>query len=154
MSAQLIVQEQQKDTQLLQLLNTNPAYFHKCIERAKLIHYQGKIYAPTSLRMRMLTWYHEMLCHPGQKRLEMTVCQYFTWPGLIPDVKRIINNCYLYKIHKLVLGKYGHLAPKNIDHEHPWHALCVDLIGPYSVTDATGIYYDLLAMTITDPSTG
>ena len=69
--------------------------------------------------MKMLMWYHKMLCNPGQKRLEITVRQYFTWPGLTLDVKRTIDNCHLYIIHKPVLGKYGHLALKNIDYEYP-----------------------------------
>ena len=49
---------------------------------------------------------------------------------------------------------YSHLPPKNIDHEHPWYSLCVDLIGPYKATDATDREYTLHAMTMIDPSTG
>ena len=47
-----------------------------------------------------------------------------------------------------------HIELKNIDHEYPWHTLCVDLIGPYTVEDTTGIDYSLLAITMTDSSTG
>jgi len=36
---------------------------------------EGKIYVPTRLRKQILTWYHEFLVHPGQKRLELTVRQ-------------------------------------------------------------------------------
>ena len=68
--------------------------------------------------MRILTWYHEILCYLGQKYLEMTICQHITWLGHISDTKNRIDNYHLYKIHKLVLGKYEHLAQKNIDNEH------------------------------------
>ena len=95
-----------------------------------------------------------MLCYLGQKRLEITVCQHFTWLDLTPNVKITIDKYHLFKIHKLVLGKYGHLAPKNIDHEYLWHTLCIDLIGPHTVEDAIGIDYSLLAITMTDSSTG
>ena len=38
LSTQLIVQEQKKDVQLLELLRSNPSYFHKKVEHANLIH--------------------------------------------------------------------------------------------------------------------
>ena len=84
----------------------------------------------------------------------MTVCQHFAQLGLIPNVKITINNCYLYEIHKPVLGKYGHLVPKNIGYKYPQYTLCTDLIGPCTVEDTTGIDYSLLAITMTDSLTG
>ena len=36
-----------------------------------------KICVPKTLQKRMIDWYHEMLCHPGQKRMEETIGQHF-----------------------------------------------------------------------------
>ena len=36
----------------------------------------------------------------------------------------------------------------------PWHTLCVDCIGPYTITDAAGKQYILNALTMADPASG
>jgi len=36
----------------------------------------------------------------------------------------------------------------------PWHTLCVDCIGPYTITDAAGKEYILNALTMADPASG
>ena len=36
----------------------------------------------------------------------------------------------------------------------PWDTVCVDLVGPYTVTDQTGTDRTLMAMTFIDPATG
>jgi hypothetical protein len=38
--------------------------------------------------------------------------------------------------------------------QDPWHAICVDTIGPYSVTTKDDEELNLLAITICDPTTG
>ena len=35
-----------------------------------------------------------------------------------------------------------------------WDTVCVDLVGPYTVTDHTGTDRTLMAMTFIDPATG
>ena len=84
----------------------------------------------------------------------MTIWQYLTWPGLSKDVINYVNNCNLYKIYKATIKNYGHLPPKTIEEEIPQHALYVDLIGPYTITDKAGLNYTLWAMTFIDPATG
>ena len=41
-----------------------------------------RIWIPAELRDNLLTWYHEMLQHPGARRLEESVKANFTCPGL------------------------------------------------------------------------
>ena len=36
----------------------------------------------------------------------------------------------------------------------PWDTVCVDLVGPYTVTDHTGTDHTLMAMAFIDPATG
>ena len=55
LSAHVIAAEQAKDRQLYQLLQMNPTYFQKKVEGVKLIHMEGKIYIPSSLRSRVLS---------------------------------------------------------------------------------------------------
>ena len=154
LGANVIAREQKKDRQLLELLTSKSAYFTKKVEGVELIHMNDKIYIPAQLRPQVLTWYHEMLIHPGQKRLELTLRQHLTWPGLTADVKRTCDTCHLCKIYKSIPNNYGHLPPKNIDEDIPWRTICVDLIGPYQITDGTGVDYKLWAMTMIDPATG
>ena len=41
-----------------------------------------RIWIPKDLRSELLQWYHEMLFHPGARRLEDSVRSNFTCPGL------------------------------------------------------------------------
>jgi hypothetical protein len=47
--------------------------------------------------------------------------------------------------------KYGHLPPKIII-STPWEALCVDLIGPYTLKGKDGLSIDFMALTMIDPA--
>ena len=78
LGANFIAREQKKDRELLQLLTQNSAYFTKKVEGVELIHMNEKICIPARLWPQLLTWYHEMLIHPGQKRLELTLHQHLT----------------------------------------------------------------------------
>ena len=51
-----------------------------------LIVKDGKIVVPKTLQKRCVQWYHESLCHPGETRTELTICQHFTWKNLRGDV--------------------------------------------------------------------
>jgi hypothetical protein len=46
--------------------------------------------------------------------------------------------------------KYGHLPPKNVI-TVPWRALCVDLIGPYTLKGKDGTIIDFMALTMINP---
>ena len=46
------------------------------------------------------------------------------------------------------------MPPKNIDEDVPWRTACADLVGPYQITDGTGVDCKLWAMTMIDPATG
>ena len=93
-----------------------------------------------------------MLYHPGMKRMEWTIHQQLIWPGLSNDIENYAKTCHqcqIAKIHK----KYGHLPAKDANIT-PWHTLCLDQIGPYSVTVKNGGLWTLNAMTMVDPATG
>jgi hypothetical protein len=47
--------------------------------------------------------------------------------------------------------KYGHLPPK-IVLSIPWEALCVDLVGPYTLKGKDSLSIDFMALTMIDPA--
>ena len=110
---------------------------------------------PKDLRHRVLTWYHHFLCHPGATRLEMTLSRTMVWPGMSQDCKRFVRVCDTCQRTKKGSKKYGHLPAKKAE-DKPWDILCVDLIGPYTVTidKKRNIDLTLHAMTFIDPTTG
>jgi hypothetical protein len=152
LSSKLIAEYQRKDATLKKHLLRHPEYFSKPVEGTELITFHQRIYIPKPLRQRVLEWYHEMLCHPGAKRTERTIRQHLVWPGLSKDVEKFVSTCHQCQIAK-TRKQYGHLPIKEANIK-PWHTICVDQIGPYSVTAANGKTYELNAMTIVDPATG
>ncbi len=48
--------------------------------------------------------------------------------------------------------KYGHLPPKLVI-TTPWKALCVDLIGPYTLKGKDGLSIDFMCLTMINPAT-
>jgi hypothetical protein len=59
-----------------------------------------------------------------------------------------MQTCQINKKRSL---KYGHL-PSKIVISTPWEALCVDLIGPYTLKGKDGSSIDFMALTMIDPA--
>ena len=119
-----------------------------------LITRDDKIVIPKSMERQVTEWYHENLLHPGQKRLELTLRQHFTFIGLGPMTTRVCKACMVCKSLKANHKKYGKLPPKQPE-LIPWHTLCIDLIGPYPFGDEKkGAAVTLHCMTMIDPATG
>ncbi len=57
--------------------------------------------------------------------------------------------CQVNKKHS---QKYGHLPPKLVI-TTPWKALCVDLIGPYTLKGKDGSIIDFMCLTMINPAT-
>jgi transposase InsO family protein len=75
------------------------------------------------------------------------------WLGLIQSAKAHVKTCTICQKSKKSTIKYGHLPPKNAEGT-PWQILCVDLVGPYTVTLTKEKVVTLHAMTFIDPATG
>ena len=71
----LIKQHQTKDKELQKkMMKDKKNHFStKKVEEVELIHYDGKIYVPLTLRERIIEWYHQFLVHPGRTRMEATI---------------------------------------------------------------------------------
>jgi transposase InsO family protein len=151
----LIAHEQKKDAALCthMLADKNKTYTTQTVEGNEVIMYKDKIYVPKTLEQRTLCWYHEYLCHPGANRTEQTIRRHLYWPGLTSDAVRHCKFCKTCQLQKKQRKKYGLLPPKEAEHE-PWTRVCVDLVGPYTLTSKNGTKHSLSALTMIDPATG
>ena len=154
----LISAEQDKDTPLQERANKpNSGFTRKRVRGGRtsfnLLHLNDKIYVPASLRKRILTWYHDVLMHPGMTRMLKTIQMHFTWPKLRDEVERFCKRCNTCQLTKKTKKKYGHLPAKEAEAE-PWDTLCIDLIGPYIIKDDMKDRFTLHCLTMIDPATG
>jgi hypothetical protein len=54
-------------------------------------------------------------------------------------------------VNKKRTQKYGHLPPKIVT-STPWEALCVNLVGPYTLKGKDGLSIDFMALTMIHPA--
>ena len=153
----LIQKVQQTDKQLLQKARTHSDYSLRSFRGGgkirQLICKKDKIVVPEELQKRMVQWYHEYLCHPGETRTELTINQHFTWTGLRKTVHEICSKCDQCQRTKRTKKKYGKL-PEKVAETIPWQKLCVDMIGPYKIPRKGKKDLELWAVTMIDPATG
>ena len=152
----LIAKEQQKDSSLMRKLHRDSykfQTFHAAGKKIDLIVNKDKIVIPKSLQHRTVEWYHQQLCHPGINRTEESIRQHFTWTNLHDDVEKVCKKCDTCQRTKRSYTKYGKLPPKEAEAE-PWDRLCVDLIGPYTITRKRKKKLTLWCVTMIDPATG
>ena len=121
------------------------------IEDTKVLCKNGKLMIPTSLRHRAVSWYHHYLQHPGHLPIEETMRSMMYWKGMRTTI-RYIKSCRSCQVNKRHSQKYGHLPPKLIIMT-PWKALCVNLIGPYTLKGKDGSSIDFMCLTMINPAT-
>jgi hypothetical protein len=122
------------------------------IEDTKVLCKNGKVMIPTSLWHRAVSWYHHYLQHPGHSCLEKTMRSMMYWKGMRTTIRRYIKTCQSCQINKRYSQKYGHLPPKLVI-TTPWKALCVDLIGSYTLKGKDGSSIDFMCLTMIGPAT-
>jgi hypothetical protein len=120
------------------------------IEDQKCICNKGKLVIPTPLQRQARMWYHHYLQHPGHTCLEETVNAAIYWKGMRKTIQSITKSCKSCQVNKRRQHKYGHL-PSKIVISTPWEALCVDLIGPYTLKSKDSSAVDFMALTMIDP---
>ena len=100
-----ILLHQQKDKKLLkEFTHSKCKYTIKTFQGAnsqiKLICLGDKIVVPATLQEKLVQWYHTHLCHPGEKRTELTIAQHFYWLNLRDTVKKICGECQICQLTK------------------------------------------------------
>ena len=76
-----------------------------------------------------------------------------TWKGLKDSVRRYTKKCPKCQKNKHTRKQYGKL-PEKLCVTEPWHTLCVDLIGPYTIKGKDKSELDFMCLTMIDPATG
>ncbi len=90
-----------------------------------------KIALPESMLVDTVKWFHQVMGHPGEKRLQETFNQRYYHPRLRYHIDRL--KCKYCKKHKLAGRGHG-LLPKQEVRIAPWEEeVATDLIGPWKV---------------------
>jgi hypothetical protein len=122
------------------------------IEDTKVLCKNGKVIIPTSLHQRAVKWYHHYLQHHGHSSLEETMRSVLYWKGMRTTIRKYIKSCRSCQVNKRHSQSYGHLPPKLVI-TTPLKAICVDLIGPYTLKGKDGSSIDFMCLTMINPAT-
>ena len=148
-----IVEAQKANNTLKQYFKSNAVLSKglelQLVENESCICHEGKLVIPKPLQRRTTMWYHHYLQHPGHTRLEETMKAAIYWTGMRITIRFITKSCKTCQVNKKRSLKYGHL-PSKIVICIPWEALCVDLIGPYTLKGKDGSSIDFMALTMID----
>jgi hypothetical protein len=74
------------------------------------------------------------------------------WKGMHTTIQRYVKSCRFCQVNKRHNQKYSHLPPK-LAITSPWRALCVDLIGPYTLKGKDGSSIDFMCLPMINPMT-
>ena len=122
-------------------------YESTLVENTKVFCKNGKPIIPRSLQHRAVSWYHHYLQHPGNTRLEETLKDAMYWKHMRSTVRSYVKNCRSCQVNKRRSLKYGKL-PTKLATITPWEAICVDLIGPYTLRGKDKTEIDFMCLTI------
>ena len=112
-----------------------------------------RMIVPKKLQRKTIAWYHHYLQHPGRDKLEKTLSAVMYWKGMSKDIEKFTKHCKWCQLGKRRKRKYAELPPKQAVIT-PWQQVCVDLIGPYTVTGKDKTCVEFMCMTMIDPATG
>ena len=90
-------------------------------------------------------------CSTLDTRLEETLHAAMYWKGMRNTIRSHVKNCRICQVNKRHKHKYGKLPAKLVI-TNPWEALCVDLIGPYTLKGNDGTEIDFMCLTMIDPA--
>ena len=137
-----IREQQQQDEQLLALQVKYPQqYIYKSLDEDvdDIICYvhpgdtpdeQWRIALPQQMLEATVKWFHQVMGHPGEKRLRETLQQRYYHSKLRYTIDKF--KCEHCQRHKLSGKGYG-LLPEREMRIAPWEEVAIDLIGPWTV---------------------
>jgi hypothetical protein len=128
-------------------LTKDPQYTRQLVENTQLLCKGTAMVLQTALCHRAINWYPHYLQHPGATRLEETLRK-----GMQNTISKYVKNCHKCQINKGHKHKYGKL-PTKLVRQNPWEALCIDLIGPYTLKGQDKTEIDFMCLTMIDPAT-
>ena len=113
-------------------------YTYKSVEGINIIHDNNKILVPEAARERIISWYHQMLVHPGKHRMFETMNNVFTWQGMRNDVSNYCKNCHECQLCKTTGKKKYGLLPEKEGELTIWSCVNFDLWGPKNIHNKNG----------------
>ena len=137
-----IREQQQADAKLLAAQQKYPNnYINKCLDddvEDIICHVkdhddpttQWKIALPETMLKETVTWFHQVMGHPGQDRLRYTLSQRYHHYLLRRTIDKF--RCEHCTRHKLSGRGYG-LLPEREMRIAPWEEVAIDLIGPWNI---------------------
>jgi hypothetical protein len=124
----------------------------RLVDNTYVVCKDGKMIIPKPLQRHIVSWYHHYLQHPRHTQIEETMKATTYWKGMRSTIRSITKSCRSCQVNKKRKLKNGHL-PSKIVITIPWRALCVDLIGPYTLEGKDGTVIDFMALTMINPAT-
>ena len=91
---------------------------------------QWKIALAQGMILPTIKWFHQILGHPGNKRMRLTLQARYYHPELRRHIDRF--SCEACQRHKLDGRGFGLLPERSISSEQPWQNVAIDLIGPWN----------------------
>jgi hypothetical protein len=101
---------------------------------------------PELMVVDTVKWFHQIMRHPDEKRLQETLNQRYHFPRLRYHIDKL--KCKDCQKHKLAGCGYG-LLPEQEVWIAPWEEVAIDLIGPWKVK-VNGRQVELNALTCID----
>ncbi len=85
---------------------------------------------PESIVVDMIKWFHQVMGHPGEKRLQDMLNQCYHHTKLRYQIDKLkCKDCQKYKL----AGRGYGLLPKQEVRIAPWEEVAIELIGPWKV---------------------
>jgi hypothetical protein len=151
-----IVEVQKADSKLKHCFKRNTVLDKgldvRLVDNTYVVCKDGRMIIHKPLKRRAVLWYHHYLQHPGHTQLEETMKPTMYWKGMRSTIQPITKSCRSCQVNKKHKLKYGHLLSKIVI-TIPWWALCVDLIGQYTLKGKDGTVINFMALTMIDPAT-
>ena len=81
-----------------------------------------------------------------------TLSAVYYHPNMEAKIQKLARACQVCKKSKTQTKKYGHVPILHIDY-NPWEAIQIDLFGPWTYTDITGIERKIQGISIINIAT-
>jgi hypothetical protein len=149
----LVKAEQDKDEKLQQLLSKPEAatcFTTNEYDRINVHCLNGRVWTPSSLQIRILEWYHNMLMHVSSTRTLKTIQKTFGWTNIRKHVDKCVKTCKECQRYKIV-GRphYGFIPGTGaLRDNNPWEKIQIDCASPWKVNvDSVGMPGEIITYT-------
>ena len=143
-----IYHAQSKDTSLQRKLQNEHFSVQKVAEY-NIVHYKNRIVLSDDIFQRVLHWYHTNRNHPGEQRTYLSLKTHFYSSNMEAKTIAYVKDCPICKQYKQPSKKYG-LLPLHKQQYKPWQVCQVDLFGPWTFRDNSGMEHKLQALSMID----